>query len=42
MIKYFSLLAFSALVYCVNAQTWSGEVAQLFYNKCTQCHHQIY
>ena len=40
MIKYFSILAFSALAYCVNAQTWSGGVAQLFYNKCTQCHHQ--
>lgn len=22
------------------AQTWSGEVAQIFYNKCTACHHQ--
>jgi hypothetical protein len=21
------------------AQTWSGDVAQIFYNKCTQCHH---
>ncbi len=21
------------------AQTWSGEVAQIFYNKCTSCHH---
>ncbi|MEN9743552.1 MAG: hypothetical protein RLZZ65_1357 [Bacteroidota bacterium] len=21
------------------AQTWSGEVAQIFYNKCTACHH---
>lgn len=22
-----------------NAQTWSGEVAQIFYSKCTSCHH---
>lgn len=22
-----------------NAQTWSSDVAQIFYNKCTQCHH---
>jgi hypothetical protein len=22
-----------------HAQTWSGEVAQIFYNKCTACHH---
>ena len=21
------------------AQTWSGEVAELFYNKCSKCHH---
>lgn len=21
------------------SQTWSGEVAQIFYNKCTSCHH---
>ena len=20
-------------------QTWSSDVAQIFYNKCTQCHH---
>lgn len=23
----------------VKSQTWSGEVAQLFYNKCSKCHH---
>jgi hypothetical protein len=22
-----------------HAQTWSSDVAQIFYNKCTQCHH---
>jgi hypothetical protein len=22
------------------AQTWSGNVAELFYNKCTKCHHE--
>jgi len=23
----------------LHAQTWSGDVAQIFYNKCTSCHH---
>ncbi|MEN9699493.1 MAG: hypothetical protein RLZZ301_691 [Bacteroidota bacterium] len=35
-----SLLAILFLLAAqAHAQTWSGEVAQLFYNKCTACHH---
>ena len=30
---------FSCLGFLLNAQTWSGEVAQIFYNKCAKCHH---
>jgi hypothetical protein len=29
----------SCLGFLTNAQTWSGEVAQIFYNKCAKCHH---
>jgi hypothetical protein len=32
---FFSLLCTLA----VHAQTWSSDVAQIFYNKCTSCHH---
>ena len=38
MKKYF-LLALLFIGFNSMAQTWSGEVAQIFYNKCTQCHH---
>ena len=26
--------------YCLLGQTWSGEVATIFYEKCAKCHHQ--
>ena len=38
MKKYF-LLGLLFIGFNSMAQTWSGEVAQIFYNKCTQCHH---
>jgi len=37
--KIVSFLFFSAFSMAGFAQTWSGEVAQIFYNKCTSCHH---
>ena len=37
--KIVSFLFFSAFSMVGFAQTWSGEVAQIFYNKCTSCHH---
>ncbi|MFM7565797.1 MAG: T9SS type A sorting domain-containing protein [Flavobacteriales bacterium] len=37
--KTLSLLLFCAFSMVGFAQTWSGEVAQIFYNKCTSCHH---
>jgi hypothetical protein len=36
------ILAVIALLFIGNSvfgQTWSGEVAQLFYDKCSKCHH---
>ena len=39
MKRYF-LLGFLFIGFYSTSQTWSGEVAQVFYNKCTQCHHQ--
>ena len=38
--KLFSSLLFVFSVSFSFAQTWSGEVAEIFYNKCTKCHHQ--
>lgn len=38
MKKYF-LFGFLFIGFYSSAQTWSGDVAQVFYNKCTQCHH---
>jgi len=37
--KIVSFLFISAFSMVGFAQTWSGEVAQIFYNKCTSCHH---
>ena len=38
-IKLITLVLFLLSLYQLNGQTWSGEVAQLFYNKCSKCHH---
>ena len=38
-IKLITLALFLLSLYQLNGQTWSGEVAQLFYNKCSKCHH---
>ena len=38
--KLFSSLLFVFSVSFSFAQTWSSEVAEIFYNKCTKCHHQ--
>lgn len=37
--KKFILLFFTFLYVGVNAQTWSDNVAQIVYDKCTKCHH---
>lgn len=34
------LLSFILVNLGINAQTWSDDVAQVVYNKCTKCHHQ--
>ena len=36
--KTILLFTFSFLGFIVNSQTWSGEVASIFYNKCAKCH----
>jgi hypothetical protein len=38
-IKLITLVLFLLSLSQLNGQTWSGEVAQLFYNKCSKCHH---
>ena len=38
--KCLSSLLFVFTVSFSFAQTWSGEVAEIFYEKCTKCHHQ--
>ena len=38
MKRIFFIVSFFALPW-IKAQTWSGDVAQIFYNKCTSCHH---
>jgi len=38
MNRIFFIVSFFALPW-IKAQTWSGDVAQIFYNKCTSCHH---
>jgi hypothetical protein len=37
--KKLVLLSITFLSFGLNAQTWSDNVAQIFYNKCTMCHH---
>lgn len=39
--RFLGLIYLSMFIYAANgyAQTWSGDVAQIFYNKCTSCHH---
>jgi hypothetical protein len=37
--KKLILLSTTFLSLGLNAQTWSDNVAQIFYNKCTMCHH---
>jgi len=37
--RHFIILAGILVSFQSKAQTWSGEVAQIFYNKCTKCHH---
>ena len=38
--KFISSLLFVFTVSFSFAQTWSGEVAEIFYEKCAKCHHQ--
>ena len=38
--KFISSLLFVLSLSFSFAQTWSGEVAEIFYEKCTKCHHQ--
>ncbi|NBW59566.1 MAG: hypothetical protein EBR41_03230, partial [Crocinitomicaceae bacterium] len=35
----FILFSILFVQFTANSQTWSGEVAQLFYDKCSKCHH---
>ncbi len=37
--KKINLLSTLLFPLLLSAQTWSGDVAQIFYNKCTACHH---
>ncbi|MDX2359370.1 MAG: T9SS type A sorting domain-containing protein [Crocinitomicaceae bacterium] len=39
MIKNLLLFAFLSASYGLSAQNWSDDVAEIFYNKCTKCHH---
>ena len=39
MIKNLLLFAFLSASYTLSAQTWSDDVAEIFYNKCAKCHH---
>jgi len=39
MKKHFFALVFFVVGFNATAQTWSNDVAQIFYNKCTSCHH---
>ncbi|MFM7664123.1 MAG: c-type cytochrome, partial [Bacteroidota bacterium] len=39
MKNYFFVLVFFVAGFNAMAQTWSNDVAQIFYNKCTSCHH---
>jgi hypothetical protein len=38
--KFISSLLFVFSVSFSFTQTWSGEVAEIFYEKCTKCHHE--
>jgi hypothetical protein len=37
--RFLTIIALLFITNSVLGQTWSGEVAQLFYDKCTKCHH---
>jgi hypothetical protein len=37
--KKINLLSTLLFPLLLSAQTWSSDVAQIFYNKCTACHH---
>ena len=37
--KKINLLSTLLFPMLLSAQTWSSDVAQIFYNKCTACHH---
>jgi len=37
--KNLNLIVIVFLSFGLKAQTWSSDVAQIFYNKCTSCHH---
>jgi hypothetical protein len=36
--KIFLVISFALLSFASLSQTWSGEIASLFYDKCTKCH----
>lgn len=36
--KIFSSISFLLLTFVSFSQTWSGEIASIFYEKCTKCH----
>jgi hypothetical protein len=38
--KYTLIFIVSLFTIQLSAQTWSDNVAQIFYNKCSKCHHQ--
>ena len=40
-VRFLGVIYLSMFIYAASgyAQTWSGDVAQIFYNKCTSCHH---
>lgn len=37
--RYLYIILFFFICSFLKAQTWSNDVAQIFYNKCTSCHH---
>ena len=37
--KYFLVLVTITISYFASSQTWSDGVAQIFYDKCSKCHH---
>lgn len=40
MKKAFILITLLLIIHQAFTQTWSNDVAPIFYNKCTSCHHQ--